>query len=214
MWDRGVVHCWTVKNHDVRKVTDRAGAARCQRIARTACVLVAATLVVPATLSAAPESPTLRKIREAGVISLGYRDASVPFSYLDEAQRPIGYSMDLCRHIVQAVKNRLGLRELELRFVPVSSATRVSLVANGQVDLECGVTTNNVERQRKVAFTITTYVAASRLVSRRAAPIVKLDDLRQKVVASTVGTTSLHHLQNLSTGRGLDLQILAARDDP
>lgn len=166
--------------------------------------------------SAAPvgESPTLRKIREAGVISLGYRDASVPFSYLDEAQRPVGYSMDICGHIVQAVKKRLGLRELEQRFVPVSSATRVSLVANGSVDLECGVTTNNAERQRKVAFTITTYVAASRLVSRKAAPVLQIDDLRGKAVTSTVGTTSLAHLQQLSTRRGFDLQIVAARDDP
>jgi glutamate/aspartate transport system substrate-binding protein len=181
--------------------------------------LVAAALIgVTVAAAAAPvtisESPTLRKIREAGVISLGYRDASVPFSYLDEAQRPIGYSMDICHHVVQAVKRRLGLRELEQRYVPVSSATRVSLVANGQVDLECGVTTNNAERQRRVAFTITTYVAASRLVSRRAAPVLKLDDLRQKVVASTVGTTSLQHLQDLSNIRGMDLQILAARDDP
>ena len=165
----------------------------------------------PATIN---DSPTLRKIREAGVISLGYRDSSVPFSYLDDAQRPIGYSVDICQRIVEAVKKRLGVRELELRYVPVSSATRLSMVANGSVDLECGVTTNNAERQRKVAFTITTYVAASRLVSRRAAPVMTLDDLRQKVVASTVGTTSLLHLQDLSTSRGLEMQILAARDDP
>lgn len=169
------------------------------------------TAAGPATIN---DSPTLRKIREAGVISLGYRDASVPFSYLDDAQRPIGYSMDICQRIVEAVKRRIGLRELEQRFVPVSSATRVSMVANGSVDLECGVTTNNAERQRRVGFTITTYVAASRLVSRRAAPVMKLDDLRQKVVASTVGTTSLLHLQDLSTSRGLEMQILAARDDP
>ena len=165
----------------------------------------------PATIN---DSPTLRKIREAGVISLGYRDSSVPFSYLDDSQRPIGYSVDICQRIVEAVKKRLGVRELEQRYVPVSSATRVSMVANGSVDLECGVTTNNAERQRRVGFTITTYVAASRLVSRRAAPVMRLDDLRQKIVASTVGTTSLLHLQDLSNSRGLDLQILAARDDP
>jgi glutamate/aspartate transport system substrate-binding protein len=168
-------------------------------------------VAAPATIN---DSPTLRKIREAGVISLGYRDASVPFSYLDDAQRPIGYSVDICQRIVEAVKRRLGVRELELRYVPVSSATRVSMVANGSVDLECGVTTNNAERQRRVGFTITTYVAASRLVSRRTAPVMRLDDLRQKIVASTVGTTSLLHLQDLSTSRGLELQILAARDDP
>jgi glutamate/aspartate transport system substrate-binding protein len=159
-------------------------------------------------------SPTLRKIREAGVISIGYRESSVPFSYLDDAQRPIGYSMAICDRIVDAVKARLGLRDLERRYVPVTSATRVPLVANGTVDLECGVTTNNLERQRQVAFTLTTYVAASRLVSKKTAPIVRLEDMRGKVVTSTVGTTSLRHLQDLHASRGLTMTILAARDDP
>ncbi len=162
----------------------------------------------------AEESPTLRKIREAGVISIGYRDASVPFSYLDPAQRPIGYSMAICDRIVDAVKQRLGVRDLERRYVPVSSATRVPLVANGTVDLECGVTTNNAERQKQVAFTVTTFVAASRIVSKKTLPVVRLDDLRGKVVTSTVGTTSLKHLQELHVTRHLDMTILAAKDDP
>jgi glutamate/aspartate transport system substrate-binding protein len=162
----------------------------------------------------AQTSPTLRKIRESGVITIAHRESSVPFSYLDDAQRPIGYSIAICDRIVEAVKLKLGLRDLERRYVPVSSATRVPMVANGTVDLECGVTTNNVERQKQVAFTVTTFVAASRLVSKKSSPVMKLDDLRGKAVTSTVGTTSLRHLQELYTGRHLDMSIVASKDDP
>jgi len=171
-------------------------------------------MAVVSGAAAAPDSPTLRKIREAGVITIGHRESSVPFSYLDTSQRPIGYSMAICDRIVEAVKARLGLRDLERRYVAVTSATRVPMVANGTVDLECGVTTNNVERQRLVAFTVTTFVAASRLVSRRSEPVLRLDDLRGKVVTSTVGTTSLRHLQELYASKRLDMRIVAAKDDP
>lgn len=179
---------------------------------RTACTLLLCLLASAA--AQAQESPTLRKIRAAGVITLAYREQSVPFSYLDEAQQPIGYSMDICERIVRAVQARLGLPDLERRYVPVTSATRVPMVANGSVDLECGVTTNNVERQKQVAFTVTTFVAASRLVSKKATPVLTLADLRGKVVTSTVGTTSLTHLQNLYAKHGLAMKIRASKDDP
>src|SRR5207244_2587665 len=139
----------------------------------------------------AEDSATLRKIRESGVITIGYRESQFPFSYLDDAQHPVGYTMDICQRIAEAVRKRLGLRSLERRYVPVTSATRIPMVANGTVDLECGVTTNNAERQREVAFTITTFVAESRLVSRKAAPVMHLEDMSGKVITSTVGTTSL-----------------------
>lgn len=167
----------------------------------------------PFGAAAAEESIALRKIREAGVISIGHRDTSMPFSYLDERQRPIGYSMSICDRIVEAVRLRLGLHQLERRFVPVTSATRIPLVANGTIDLECGVTTNNLERQKQVAFSVTTFVAASRLLSKKATPIVRVDDLRGKAVVSTVGTTSLRHVQDLNTQRGLDVTVLAGKDD-
>ncbi|WP_425500860.1 amino acid ABC transporter substrate-binding protein [Pseudaquabacterium terrae] len=166
-----------------------------------------------AAADAPADSFTLRKIREVGVISIGYREASVPFSYLDEQQRPVGYSMAICDHVVQAVKARLGLRELESRYVPVSSATRIPLVSNGSVDLECGVTTNNIERQRKVAFSVTTFVAASKLLSKKTQPVARIDDLRGKAVTSTVGTTSLRYLQELADERGIAMRIIAAKDD-
>jgi glutamate/aspartate transport system substrate-binding protein len=181
-----------------------------ETVLRLTLALLCAAVAAPA----AAESPTLRKIREAGVITLGYREASSPFSYLDETQHPIGYTMDICGRIVDAVQQRLGLRDLERRYVPATSATRIPLVASGAVDLECGVTTNNAERQREVGFTVTIFVAESRLVSKKSAPVVRLQDLRGKVVTSTVGTTSLTHLQELYAGHGLDMTILASKDDP
>jgi len=205
------------KTRAIRPPGRCAGAACYLRAAVRAAsrLLIAALLALQCTFAAAAEdSPTLRKIRESGVITLGYRESQFPFSYLDGAQHPIGYTMDICGRIVEAVKQRLGLRDLERRYVPVTSATRIPLVANGTVDLECGVTTNTLEREREVAFTITTFVAESRLLSRKSAPVATLDDLRGKVVTSTVGTTSLTHLQELYATRGLDMTILAAKDDP
>jgi glutamate/aspartate transport system substrate-binding protein len=170
-------------------------------------------LCLAASAAAAQDSPTLRRIRDAGIISIGYRDASVPFSYLDDRQRPVGYSISICEHIVEAVAKQLGLSRLERRYVPVASATRIALVANGSVDLECGVTTNNLERQKQVAFTVTTFVATSRLLSKKSAPVVRVEDVRGKAVVSTVGTTSIRHLQELNAQRGLALTILASKDD-
>jgi glutamate/aspartate transport system substrate-binding protein len=158
-------------------------------------------------------SPTLRKIREAGVITLGFREASVPFSYLGNGPQPVGYSIAICDRIVDAVKARLGLRDLERRYVPVTTATRMPMVANGTVDLECGVTTNTAERRRQVDFTITTFIASSRLVSRKTAPVRRLDDLRSTIVTSTMGTTSLQHLQGLRSQGALRITILVAKDD-
>jgi len=170
----------------------------------------AAAAVPPA---AQTDSPTLRKIRDAGVITLGYRVASVPFSYLDGKRRPIGYSMDICQRVVDAVRERLQMDDLEVRLMAVSSATRLPLVANGTVDLECGVTTHTAERAKSVAFSVTTFVAASRLLSRQSAPIRTLEDLRGRTVASTVATTSMQFLHGVNEARGLDMKIVAGLDD-
>lgn len=187
---------------------------------RRACRVIVAVGAVVAGLgqalaapAAAPGSPTLRKIRDTGLITLGYRDASVPFSYLDDKRRPIGYSMDLCMKVVDAVRAELHLPELEVRQMLVSSATRFPLVANGTVDLECGVTTNTTERQRLVAFSVTTFVAASRLLVRKDAGIESVDDLRGQPVASTLATTSIQFLHTVNQQQELGMTILAGLDD-
>jgi len=160
-----------------------------------------------------PESATLRKIRDTGVVTLGHRTVSVPFSYLDARRRPIGYSMDICQRVVEAIRLRLGQPEIEVRLVPVTSATRLPMLAIGTVDLECGVTTHTVERQKSVAFSVTTFVAASRLLSKKSAEIFIIDDLRGQSVATTLSTTSIQYLTAVNQSRGLDMKIHAGADD-
>src|SRR6195952_5546472 len=109
---------------------------------------------------------TLKNIKETGAITLGYRDSSIPFSYLDDNQKPIGYAMDICYKIVDAVKKELKLEKLEVKLNPVTSSTRIPLLANGTIDLECGSTTNNADRQKQISFTNTHFLTASRFVSK------------------------------------------------
>lgn len=161
----------------------------------------------------AGESTTLDKIRDTGVVTLGYRVASAPFSYLDAKRRPIGFSIDICERIVEAVRQRLELPDLEVRRVAVTSATRLPMVANGSVDLECGVTTNTAERQKRVAFSVTTFVAASRLLARKSDAIRSLEDLRGQPVASTLSTTSIDYLNAVNRAREMNMTILAGADD-
>lgn len=158
-------------------------------------------------------SPTLSKVEQTGIITLGYRLGSVPFSYLDERLNPIGYSMDLCYRIVDAVKARLKLRNLQIKLIAVTSATRIPLVVNGTVDLECGVTTNTLERQKSEAFSVTTFVAISRLLSKKTSNIQSLSDLRGEPVVSTVGTTNIRFLNEANLAQKLDMKILAGLDD-
>src|SRR5262249_6178513 len=127
---------------------------------------------------------TLKKIKDTGAITLGHRDSSVPFSYYDDKQQVVGYAMDLCARIVHALTNELTLAELETKLTPVTSAPRIPLMANGTVDLECGSTTNNLERQKQVSFSITHFVTANRFVSKKSANLKTVGDLKGKTVAS------------------------------
>jgi glutamate/aspartate transport system substrate-binding protein len=170
--------------------------------------------VLPAALLAQPqESATLRKIRDTGVLVLGYRVDSAPFSYLDAKLKPTGYSVEICQHITRAIETRVANPELELKLVAVTSATRMPMMANGSLDLECGVTTNTLERQKQQAFSLTTFVAETRLLSKRAAGIKELADLRGQPVASTIATTSIQYLHQANLNEQLGLKILVGQDD-
>lgn len=162
--------------------------------------------------AAAQESPTLRKIKETGVITLGFRDKSIPFSYLDKQQRPIGYSMDLCNLVVESLKLRLKLPALEVMLRPVTAANRVSFLVNDIIDLECGSTSNTIERQKDVAYSVTTFVASASLVSKKANNIQSLQQLRERTVVSTAGTTTIKALVDMNRVQGLDMRILAGKD--
>src|SRR5205809_7758138 len=148
---------------------------------------------------------TLKNIKETGAITIGFRDSSIPFSYLDDNQKPIGYAMDICYKIVDAVKKELKLDKLEVKLNPVTSATRIPLLANGTVDLECGSTTNNAERQKQISFTTTHFLTASRLVSKKSSTINSIDDLKGKLVVSTSGTTNIKQLTVAKAARNLRL---------
>ena len=162
----------------------------------------------------AADGPTLSRIRETGVIVLGYRPASLPFSYLDAQLRPTGYTVELCDRIVAAVRQKLQLPDLEVRRVEVASATRMPLVINGTLDMECGITTHTAERARSQAFSLTIFVAETRLMTRGGERVRSLFDLRGLPVASTIGTTSIQHLAKVNEQQGLGIRILGGLDDP
>jgi glutamate/aspartate transport system substrate-binding protein len=155
---------------------------------------------------------TLQKIKDTGAITLGHRESSVPFSYYNDNQKVIGYAMDLCYKIVDAVKSDLKLDALDVKLNPVTSATRIPLIANGTVDLECGSTTNNLDREKQVAFTITHFVTANRFVSKKSANLKTVDDLKGMTIVSTSGTTNIKQITEISAQRNLNLNIIAAKD--
>lgn len=160
------------------------------------------------------QGQTLEKIRADGAITLGYRDAASPFSYLDDKQQPIGYSMDICYKIVDAVKAELKLPALKVVLNPVAPATRIPLISNGTVDLECGVSTNNADRQKQVSFSPTTFVAASRLMFKKSLQVESLADLKGKTVVSPSGSTNIRVITEQNTTKQLGINIAGAQDLP
>jgi glutamate/aspartate transport system substrate-binding protein len=179
-------------------------------LARVGLAVLGALLLAGSPASA--QEGTLQKIKETGAITLGHRDASIPFSYFDDKQAAIGYALDLCMKIAEAVKAELKMPNLQVKLNPVTSATRIPLMANGTIDLECGSTTNNLERQKQVAFTITHFVTANRFVSKKAANLKNLNDLKGKTVVSTSGTTNIRQITELNGQRNLGLNILSAQE--
>lgn len=181
--------------------------------------LLRPTLLVLAALGLgggawAADGPSLARIKATGVVVMGYRPASLPFSYLDDRLKPIGYSIELCDRVIAALKLQLKLPELETKRIAVSSATRMPLVANGTLDMECGITTHTAERARSQAFSITTFVTETKLMSRRADAFQALADLRGKSVVSTIGTTSIQHLHAVNEQQDLGIRLIAGLDDP
>jgi glutamate/aspartate transport system substrate-binding protein len=156
---------------------------------------------------------TLKKIKDTGAISVGFRETSPPFSYLDDNHEAIGFAVDICYRIVDAVKKELKLDKLEIKLTPVQSTTRIPLIANGTIDLECASTTNNAERQRLVSFTNSHFLTASRFVSKKASKLNSIDDLKGKTVASVSGTTNIKQLNEANVARKLDINIIAAKDN-
>ncbi|MFV1498670.1 amino acid ABC transporter substrate-binding protein [Phaeobacter sp. JH20_02] len=172
---------------------------------------LAFALALAAPASAQDRAGTLAKIDASGEIVIGHRESSVPFAYLDENQKPVGYSIDLCMKVVDAVSAELG-KELSVKYVPVNPKTRIALMANGTIDLECGSTTNNLTRQEQVEYLPTTFITGTKLMVRKDSGISSVADLDGKAVALAQGTTNERAVKAAIEELGLDVKVLPVRD--
>lgn len=154
---------------------------------------------------------TLAKVRASGSIALGYRDASIPFSYLNARNEPIGYSIELCKSLVSAIGDAIN-RTLTIRWVPVNPDNRIDAVVSGKVDLECGSTTSNIERQKRVAFSPIIFVAGTKVMVKTGSPIASFRDLAGKKVAVTAGTTNEKALHDIDSKFKLGMQLQVVPD--
>ena len=155
---------------------------------------------------------TLDKIAKNGVIVVGHRESSVPFSYYDNTQKVVGYSQDYSNAIVEAVKKKLNKPDLQVKLIPITSQNRIPLLQNGTFDFECGSTTNNLERQKQAAFSDTIFVVGTRLLTKKGGEIKDFADLKGKAVVVTSGTTSEVLLHKLNDEKKMDMRIISAKD--
>ncbi|CAB3635991.1 glutamate/aspartate ABC transporter substrate-binding protein [Paraburkholderia rhynchosiae] len=191
--------------HSLRCATTRSG------------LIAAATLMAFATLDGAsaaePElTGTLLKVRDEHVITIGYRDASIPFSYYDADQKPIGYSIDVANLIVERIKANLKLADLKVRAIPITSQNRISLLQNGTIDFECTSTTNNAERAQQVSFSNSFFVIGTRLLVNRKSGIKDFADLKGKTVVVGAGTTSEKILRRMNVEKSMGMDVISAKD--
>ncbi|MCM2328549.1 MAG: amino acid ABC transporter substrate-binding protein [Lysobacter sp.] len=175
-------------------------------------IAIVLLLLVSGAAAAQELTGTLKKVKETGTLTLGIRETSVPFSYLDEKQNAIGYSIDLCEKVVEAVKAELKMPDLKVRRIPVVSQTRIPLVANGTVDLECGSTTNTLTRQKQADFSHVTFIGGTRLLVKAKSGIKEVEDLRGKSISVSQGTTNERVIKNLSDKLNLGIKILNVKD--
>jgi glutamate/aspartate transport system substrate-binding protein len=155
---------------------------------------------------------TLKKIKDAGTISVGHRESSVPFSYYDDKNQVVGYSNELVMKAVDAVKQKLNMPNLQVKLIPVTSQNRIPLIQNGTIDIESGSTTNNLERQKQVDFSDTMFIIGTRLLVKKDSPIKDFPDLKGKNVVVTAGTTSERLIREMNEKNSMGMNIISAKD--
>ena len=175
-------------------------------------VFAVAFTLMPLGAAHAQEGGTLAKVKASGAITIGHRESSFGFSYLDSDLKPVGYSIEICKRIVEAMKAELKMPAIEVRWQAVTSANRIPLVTNGTVDIECGSTTNLVERQKQVAFSPDIFRYNVRMLVKADSGIKSIADLQGKTVVTTTGTTSFRLLREADRGRNLEVTNLAGKD--
>lgn len=175
--------------------------------------LIAAVVALAApTLALAQQPPTLDKVKAAGSITVGYRESSIPFSFLGSDGKPTGFGWEICGRVVERVKQATGRSDLKVATQAVTSQNRIPLLQNGTVDIECGSTTNNSERAKQVAFATNYFYTGTRLLVRAGSPVKHYTDLKGKRVVSTTGTTNYQVLRTLNAERGLGFELIGAKD--
>jgi glutamate/aspartate transport system substrate-binding protein len=162
--------------------------------------------------SAAELTGTLKKIKETGVISMGIRESSVPFSYYDQNQHTVGYSYDIAQRVVSAIEETVGRKDLKVKLMPITSQNRIPLVQNGTIDFECGSTANTITRQAQVAFSNSIFIYGIRMVTKANSGIKDYPDLAGKTVASTAGTTDELLLRKMNAEKKMNMSIISAQD--
>jgi glutamate/aspartate transport system substrate-binding protein len=172
-------------------------------------LMAAGAMIEP---SAAAESPTLTKIKSSGAVTIGYREASIPFSYLGADQKPVGFSLDLCAAIVERIKTDLELPSLTVKYTPVNSSNRIPLIQNGTVDIECGGTSNDKKRQEQVSFSVATFVSQPRWLVKADSGVKSSADLKGKTIAVTQGSNAIGFAQAANAKEQLGLNIVQAKD--
>ena len=181
------------------------------RISKLFLALVACA-VCAAPVTAQELTGTLKKIKDTGVVKIGNRDASIPLSYLDDKQQPVGYGVDICMRIVAAIKAELKMPNLKVEFVPVTSQTRIPILTGGNIDIECGSTTNSIERQKQVAFAPTYFMTGTKIIVKKSAGIKGYNDLKGKTVVFTSGTTNERAMKAYNDEHKLGINFIPSKD--
>ncbi len=164
--------------------------------------------------ASAQESFVLKRIKERGVVNMGHRESSVPFAYIGNDGKVQGYSIDLCDLFVEKIKKTLKMPSLKVKHVPVTSQTRLALIANGTIDMECGSTTNNLTRQKQVDYLPVTFITGTKLASKKGSGITEIEDLEGKVIALSQGTTNEKAIKRIMKAKGIKIKIVPVKDHP
>ena len=186
-----------------------------KRLILAATVATAFAFIVAGTSqSMAQKSPILKRIKERGVINMGHREASVPFAFIGSGGKVQGYSIDLCDLFVEKIKKTLKMPEIKVKHVPVTSQTRLALIANGTIDMECGSTTNNLTRQKQVDYLPVTFITGTKLASKKGSGITEIEDLEGKVISLSQGTTNEKAIKRVMKEKGIKIKIIPCKDHP
>jgi len=172
------------------------------------------SLTTGAPTFAQDDSFVLKRIKERGVINIGHREASIPFSYIGPDGKPIGYSMDLCMRIVDKIKAEIQAPNLKVKYVPVTSQTRIPLMANGTIDMECGSTTNNLTRSKQVDYLAVTFITGTQMGVKKNSGIKEIEDLNGKAIALSLGTTNEKAVKAVIQEKGLNVKVVMVKDHP